>query len=49
MLQNELCQQTIAPELAIMATPTANSSQEEIRAYSGYLQTNHAMHLACYM
>ena len=39
------------PELATAAVPTANSSEEKIRAYNGYLkkwQTNVAIHVACF-
>jgi hypothetical protein len=51
ILQNELCQQTIVPELATAAVPTTNSSEEEIRAYNGYMATwraNVATDVACY-
>lgn len=53
ILQNELCQHLIVPELATLAAPT---SQEEIRAYTATLRAynatlraNVAAHIACMM
>lgn len=48
----ELCQHLIVPELATLAAMTANSSQEEIRAYNGHIATlraNVATYIACMM
>jgi hypothetical protein len=48
--QAEFCRQSIVPELANATVPTANSSIEDVRAYTGYLtmlQENVATVIAC--